>query len=368
MTQKEFVPSPEPRLGQTLRDDIRRRDLWHTLRKDFRDLKEFYIDEEKQTRLQKMSWFKRLFFFLGWILKSMLLKLTPVRRLLMFSGIVLILIGENVQYDGHSVRTENWHLFGGAVLVLVLMLELKDKLLARNELEAGRQIQHALMPPSTPEVRGWSIWLYSRPANEVGGDLVDFLRISDKQSFVALGDVSGKGLSAALLMAKLQSTVRAIATNERSLKKFASRINEIFHRDSLRNMFASLLYTELTTGSGRIRYVNAGHFPPILVFKKALREMPKGEPAIGLASGMKYSERSILLKPGQTFFAYSDGVIEARNVQGDFFGTERLFHFLPTIQHLSAPDMGEAIIRAVDQFIGEARANDDLSMIILKRT
>lgn len=367
MKNNEPLSPNEPRLGDTFREDLRRRDLWRTFRREIRDLRTFYIDEEKQSRLDQMGWLKRWLYFLGWILKSMLLKLTPVRRLLMFLGIFLLVMGETIHIDGSSVRTENWSLMGGVILVFVLMLELKDKLLARNELEAGRQIQRALMPHSQPDVPGWSIWLFSKPANEVGGDLVDFLQFSKQRSFLVLGDVSGKGLSAALLMAKLQSTVRAIATTDRSIKKLAGRINQIFHRDSLRNMFASLLYSEINFRTGKITFSNAGHLPPLLISKKSIKEMPKGEPAIGLAEGTKYSERSLMLKKGDIFFAYSDGVIEARNDFGTFYSKERLFDLLHTVRDLSAPEVGETILSSIDQFVNEAHTNDDISIIILKR-
>lgn len=357
----------EPRLGRILTEDLRRKDLWDTFRKDFRDLRAFYINDAQQARLQSMGWFKRWAYSVWWLFKNMLLKLTPLRRLMIFVGIIFTLIGERVRIENHQVQTQDWHLFGGALLLLVLMLELKDKLLATDELEAGRRIQQALMPEPAPEVQGWSIWLHSRPANEVGGDLVDFLRIDDSRVGIALGDVSGKGLKAALLMAKLQAIVRALAPDFSSLAQLASKINQIFHRDTLPGIFASLLYVELKPSAAQIRYVNAGHHPPILLSAEKTQEMAKGEAALGLAAQMHYTEQSIDLKAGEVFFAYSDGLIEARNEAGEFYGVDRLLRLLPTLVHLTAPEMGRAILDSLSLFTREARAADDLSIVILKR-
>jgi len=121
-------------------------------------------------------------------------------------------------------------------------LELKDKLHAKTELEEGRSVQNALMPEENPKVDGWDIWLYTRPANDVGGDLLDFTKISENNYGISLGDVAGKGLSAALLMAKLQSTIRAIVPDYISLSEFGNKLNHIFCRDSLPKLFSSLIY------------------------------------------------------------------------------------------------------------------------------
>ncbi len=366
MSHSSTTKPEERKLRKVLQDDFRRGDFWSTLKKDFRDLREFYINEDQRDRLKEMGWLKRWFLTIWWILKSMMLNLSPVRRLLIFLGVILVYLGPQVTVEDTQISTRDWHAVGGTLLIIVLMLELKDKLLARDELEAGRKIQTALMPPANPDVPGWSVWLYSQPANEVGGDLVDFLHINDKRVGIGLGDVAGKGLKAALLMAKIQATIRALAPDMQSLSLLAAKINEIFHRDSVPGVFASLLYIILGS-SGRVRYVNAGHLPPILISRNAVQEKAKGKTALGLVAGMKYKELSLELKKGDVFFAYSDGLIEARNERGDFFGSDRLMNLLPVLAKLSAPAMGEALVNEIRAFRGEARAADDLSIVILKR-
>jgi hypothetical protein len=358
----------QPNLRQTLREDIKTADLWTSLRRDYKELEKFYIDDEKKLRLDKMSWLKRLIYLQWWLFKSMLLKLTPVRRILLFIGFFFILGGGSIIIQTEHVRSSgNWQIAGGMLLVFVLMLELKDKLLARDELEAGRKVQQALMPDPNPSIPGWSVWLFTRPANEVGGDLVDYLNFGSNRNGLVLADVSGKGLQAALLTAKLQATVRALGQDYEFTSKLVSKINEIFHRDSLPNMFASLLYAEIAPDSAHIKFVNAGHLPPLLLQSGVIRETTKGEQALGLIRESSYTEQSVELQPGDVFFAYSDGLTEARNERGEFFGPERLLRLLPGWQNLSAEKIGKAVTSEVDWFVGEARANDDLSLVILKK-
>ncbi len=368
MNPTETTAQQEPKLRHTLKQDIKDTDLWSSIRRDYRELERFYIDDEKKVRLDKMKWFKRGFYLTWWLLKSMLLKLTPGRRILLFIGFFFMLGGASILLDqGNSQNSGNWHLLGSILLLFVLMLELKDKLLARDELEAGRKVQHALMPERSPFVPGWSLWLYTRPANEVGGDLVDYLNISPQRRGIVLADVSGKGLQAALMTSKLQATVRALGEDYGSVTLLVSKINSIFHRDSLPNVFASLLYLELSPDSGHIRFVNAGHLPPVLLTQRGMQEMPKGEQALGLIATSAYTEQIADLERGDVFLAYSDGVTEARNEEGEFYSPERLLRLLPTLRSLGVAEIGEGITKEVDRFVGEARANDDISLVIVKR-
>jgi len=357
----------QPNLRQTLKQDIKSTDLWSSLRRDYAELERFYIDDEKKKRLDQMRWLKRIIFLAWWLLRSMLLKLTPLRRILLFIGLFFSLGGGVIFVRGEQVSTGQGSILGAALLLFVLMLELKDKLLARDELEAGRKVQRALMPAPTPLVPGWSVWLYTRPANEVGGDLVDFLDFGTDRQGLVLADVSGKGLQAALLTAKLQATVRALGQDYESIAQLVSKINEIFHRDSLPNIFASLLYAEIAPDVTQIRFVNAGHLPPLLIQSGTIHEMTKGEQALGLIGSSSYTEHVVDLQRGDIFFAYSDGLTEARNDRGEFYGSDRLLKLLPTCQNFSAERIGTTVTADVDWFVGEARANDDLSLVILKR-
>ncbi len=365
MPKENSNKNTEPGIFNTLRHDVQSGGHFDNIRREYRELRDFYIDTERKSRLEEMNMFKRWIFFVWWLLKSMFFKLTPTRRLLLLLGIFFSNAGFSIQLGSAKINDNSF--LGGILILFVLLLELKDKLLAHNELESGRKIQQALAPERSPKVPGWSLWLYTRPANEVGGDLVDFLKIDDERAGLVMADVAGKGLRAALLTAKLQATVRAIASDHTSLSVLCSKINSIFHRDSLPSIFASLLYLEIRSDNGEIRFVNAGHMPPLLLNSQGCRELPRGELALGLSNKTNYAEQTLELQKGEVMFAYSDGLTEACNEAGEFYGTERLVKLLTQISHFDAQRIGETVTNQLDRFVGEARANDDLSMLVLKK-
>ena len=358
----------EPGLRNTLKSDLKQGDFYRSVKKDLREFKEFYINPEQKKRLSQMNFIKRFFFFFWWILKSMLLKLTPARRIILVIGLLFFFSARLSISLGHedNIIIDNRGGIGGLLILFVLMLELKDKLLAKDELEAGRKIQDALKPEMNPPVIGWSLWLFTKPANEVSGDLVDFININDERAGVLLADIAGKGLKAALLTTKLQATVRALAEDHDSVS-LLSKVNKIFHRDSLRNIFASLIYVELIPDSGNLKFVNAGHLPPFLLKQTGIEEFEKGEPALGLMVDIEYKHHILELEHGEIFLAYSDGLTEARNHNGEFFGAEKFIKILKVTKHLSAKQLGEAIVSEVEHFSGDTKWNDDLSLMIIQR-
>jgi len=358
----------EPKLRDTLRNDLNQPDLFQNIRREFDELQEFYISEEKQTEFEAMHWGRRWILVAGWLVRCMLLKLSPLQRLLVIIGSVFVLFDGTMQFGkAHAQTSVNWHILGWLFLIFVLMLELKNRILARSELEAGRSVQRAMMPEPFPKFSGWSIALSSQPAIEVGGDLVDFIRINSTKASIVLGDVSGKGLKAALMMAKLQTTIRVLAFEFAETVFPMSKLNTIFKRDGVTGMFASLLMTDFTVDGDTINYINAGHLPPLVVSANGVEEMQKGEPALGIMTNTEYSQRSVTLQPGDIFFAFSDGLSEARNEYKDLFTTERLKKLLPSLRSHSVDEISREITSAVERFVGNSRVHDDFSFIIIKK-
>jgi sigma-B regulation protein RsbU (phosphoserine phosphatase) len=346
-----------------LHSGIFRRSVWE----DVREIYRFYVDSETRARHAAMGRVRRWIHGISAVLKSLILKLNPIRRILLVLSLILSFLAGRFSLGENGNVSFDLRMAGYCLLVLILVLELKDKLLARDELAAGRSVQFALLPRDPPDIIGWDVWLYTRPANEVGGDLVDYTEMEDGRLGIVLGDVAGKGLGAALYMAKLQAVWRVLAPDMRSIPELGRRLNLSFCRDGLPNRFVSLIYTDLFPESGKIRIMNAGHLPALIRRKDHILEIAQGAPALGLSPASEYSEESLTLAAGEMVLLYSDGMTEARNARGEFFGEERLKALFSDCPALDIESAGRSILAAIDRFVGDEKANDDLSMILIRR-
>ena len=359
----------EPRIRHTIRSDFRQTKIKEEFKSEYKDLKQYFLTEERKKKLRSMNAFKKFFVLPWWLLKAMYLRLTPFRRILFFIGLIGLITSGNFSTgsDGTTLSLNLSTIFTSFVFLFIIALELKDKLLAKTELEEGRAIQRALMPEQSPKVKGWDIWLFTRSANEVGGDLLDFIQIDENKFGVAVGDVAGKGLSAALLMAKLQSTIRALVYDYPSLETLGDKLNKIFHRDSPSKIFASLIYVEINSESGNVKFINAGHYPPIIARSEKIEQLDKDAPALGLIKDATFNKQLISLHKNDFMIIYSDGLTEAKNESGDFFGETKLIELLTNRQPMNSQQLGEKIIANVDDFIGKIPAHDDLTLAVLKK-
>ncbi|MBK8944178.1 MAG: serine/threonine-protein phosphatase [Ignavibacteriae bacterium] len=359
----------EKKLYETLKNDISEGGFSTNISKDYSELKEFFLTDERKKQLTGMGKFKGFFYMLGWMLKDLLLKLNPTRRLLLILGIVFLVSAGNFGLNGNNVNfSYDTSVLGGIIILFILMLELKDKLLAKDELNAGKSVQVALMSDKNPKVAGWKIWLFTEPANDVGGDLVDFVKTGESKYGITLADVSGKGLAAALLMSKLQTIVRAFAPDMTNLSEFGEKINKVFHKDILPNSFASMVYCSIQENSSNLEIFNAGHLPPVILKENEIEILPKGNVALGLSNSAKFTTQNINLESGNSLIIFSDGVTEARNFNGTFFGTERIYKILKISSQLSPQQVGERLLQNVKTFIANEKKHDDLSIVILKRS
>jgi serine phosphatase RsbU (regulator of sigma subunit) len=366
-------PDGQPRRGiaATLASDIRQTfEEPHRLRphrvasRTLADLEDFYLTEDHRKRLARANIVKRWILRLWWLFKGLFYRLTRARRLLLVIGLLTL--------SGIQIRSDQLNFdfpgIGVGLVLLVLALELRDKLVAHDELEAGRTVQRALMPLAGPTVAGWDIWFYTQSANEVSGDLVDALALSRDTTSLVLADVAGKGLSAALLSAKLQATVRALIGHATALGNLGEQVNRIMYRDGVRGRFATMVCVLVSADSGRVRVLNAGHMAPLVVRDLAIEELPRGAVALGMVPETPYEEQVADLAQGDTLVVYSDGVTEAMNGSRDFFGDERLRAVLDLQHGRPAAETGAAIVDAVKRFVGDAPVHDDVSLVVLRRT
>ena len=353
------------KLHQVVMEDLRQT-RWDRYAREVQDLYFFYVDDERRNELESMGRIRRAFTVLFWILKSLLMKLSAVRRVLLTAAFVCIVIGyKDIRIGDFNPPPVDLRYIAFALVLLVLMLELRDKLLARDEIAVARQVQLALFPSEHPDVPGWSVWSVSRPANDVGGDLVDYLEMDAFRHAVLLGDVAGKGLGAALLTAKLQATIRALVPDVTSLDDLGARVNYIFHRDGLDNRYATLFFVELEHHSGHLRYLNAGHNPAFVIHSNRIESLSASSFPLGMLDSASYEEGALDLGHGDVLLAYSDGLTEATNAEGEEYGVDRLQKLLPELHTMPPKDIGTLILADVDSFLGDTRLNDDLSLAII---
>jgi serine phosphatase RsbU (regulator of sigma subunit) len=348
--------------------DMRRVGFKRSMSRTLTELQEFYFTTERRDRLSGMGRLKRWLFLSVWLLKSLFLRLTPARRVLLLLALILLSFGSTFRVGSNTQLIVSLPSVGVLLLLVILMLELKAKLLSHEEMQAGRVVQRSLMPVRSPELPGWEACLYTQSANEVGGDLVDYLALDASRLGVAIGDVAGKGLPAALLMAKLQATLRALAPEDDSLAELGSWLNRILHRDGLPNRFATLVYLEIVADSGRVRMLNAGHMQPLILRSASVEEMPQASSALGMFPDAIFVEQQVDLGIGDLLVAYSDGLTEATNRAGEFFGEERLHGLVADLAGLTAKTASARLVAAAEAFVGDAPRHDDLSLIVLKRT
>lgn len=237
-----------------------------------------------------------------------------------------------------------------------------------RELELASEIQQRFQPSKAPEVEGYEMQGISFSCYEVGGDYYDFIMRPNGKLLFALGDVSGKGTAAALLMSSLHAAMHAQAATEASLKELVCNINVYLTENTPTNRFVTLFVGELDSSDGRIEFINAGQNPP-LVCRAAgkTEELASGGFPLGLMDIAEYEAETLVIEPGDTLVIYSDGVSEANDPEGEEFGTERLKNVVLANREKSVSAIRDKIESALSSFMGSAPANDDITLLILKR-
>ena len=249
-----------------------------------------------------------------------------------------------------------------------LAQEMLERERVEQELRVAQRIQHALLPKEPPELEGWDIAHDYRPAREVGGDFYDFLNLNDGRVVLIIGDVSGKGIPAAMVMANTQSVLRAVAQRAGIPPRQAlEEANDVLYTYLPPNMFATCFYAVLEPTEGWLRYANAGHNLPCcwhegLVTKLRARGMP-----LGLLPGMDYEEKQTALAPGDGVLLYSDGLIEAHDPRREMFGTLRMEEFVRA--HPGGATLIDSLLAELEQFTGKAwEQEDDIALLTLQRS
>jgi len=239
-----------------------------------------------------------------------------------------------------------------------------------QELRMARDIQQALLPKDLPQLEGWQISQHYQPAREVGGDFYDFLDLEDGRLGLVVGDATGHGMPAALVMATARSMLRAVAQASESPGEILSRVNDPLVMDIPPNMFVTCFYAILEPESGSLRYANAGHDLPYM--RRSARggdaeELRARGMPLGLMPGMSYEEKELVLEAGDSALFYSDGLVEAHNPKGEMFGFPRLRRLVA--EYGEERSLGDFLLEELYSFAGEDwEQEDDITFLTLRRS
>lgn len=237
----------------------------------------------------------------------------------------------------------------------------------RRDLALAAEVQRRLLPEAPPARDDAAVAAVSLPARSIGGDYFDFIDLGDRRLGIALADIAGKGISAALIMSSVRMALRVLASEPgASLPDLVARMNHVLHEATPSNSYATFFYARLDDESRELRYINAGHLPPILVRSGELQELTTGGSVIGLLDGLSYEEGGVSLQPGDVLVAFTDGVPEAQNAAEEEFGDARLKELLAQIAHLDAPEIAARLLAELKAWIQDAPQYDDLTFIVLK--
>jgi serine phosphatase RsbU (regulator of sigma subunit) len=295
-------------------------------------------------------------------------KLTPPRRILFGACIVLALIafqGVDSTIAGAG-QFAVFHLLSIAGLVFLIVLELADRIQVRDELEVARELQRELLPRQAPAIPGWEFAFSYRTANTIGGDYYDFLHLEDGRLAIVIGDASGHGIAAGLLMAIASSALNLAIDVDPRPAAVARFVNRALCRSGGRRAFMTLFFGLLEPATGRMQYVVAGHPHPMLRRGGGeITELGEGGLPLGFRADLSSPTGEVVIEPGDQLLLFTDGIAETLDPRGADFGYDRLRHAL------GLGGTGQAIhdrvVRENLSFQGDAPAHDDRSVVVVTR-
>jgi serine phosphatase RsbU (regulator of sigma subunit) len=347
-------------------------DLWSQFAADARASYGFYGKDVDWEEIQRLPRWHRPFHIAKDIFWAMLMKMTPARRVLLLLALAMLLMSGFTFQFGHNVQIQfKFELFAALIFLLLLSLELADKVTMKRDLEIAREIQTWLVPSQAPEVAGADIAFATRPQNSVAGDYYDafYPEPENRERLVlVIADVAGKSVPAALLMATLQASLRTIAGEGVPVAELVTRLNRYASAYSLDGRrFTTAVLAEYEPRSRRLTYVNAGHNAPILRRENgALEKLETGGLPLGIKVDAAYETASLELRPGDALILFTDGVIEAFNESGEEFGNERWLAAIRGLPDWNGLQSLRYLMERVDQFVGATRQADDITCLVFR--
>ena len=368
--------------------DLKAEDLQRLFTRDTREAYRFFTRHLDPDALKGLPWHKRAIAHARAVFMAFTMKLSPARRVVFGSALVLALIGlinlfrgiglievaafpivGGVGIPGPIFRQGTWSLlFAFLLMNLLVLLEVADRLSLKNDLEIARDIQQAMLPSGLYDAPGVETVGFSRPANTVGGDFYDILPLDDGRLVVTVGDVAGKGSPAALLMALLLAMLRTLVDEKLEPAELVARLNVQVSRHAPGTRFITLFYAVFDPRTGDLTYVNAGHTAPLLLRNDgSIERLTEGGIALGMFAHSTYETGHATIQPNELVATYSDGITEAENPKGQPFDESGLESTLRANRGLEISAVGSAVVRAVELYTADTRLADDLTILLLRR-
>ena len=363
------------RFWQRVSEGLELSQLWSQFSADARASYRLYErDVQAQTphEVRKRGFWNTLQAF-SW---AILEKLTPARRVLLLLGVLLLIFpGFSFRNNSGDLVDIDFHFVGGALLFILLVLEIADRVVMKRDLEIARDIQRWLLPASPPQVPGLQVAFATRPANTVAGDFYDvFARPvtgpGQPNFLIAVADVAGKSIPAALLMATFQASLKTLSETSCSLPELVTAMNHYACTNSQSGLrFTTAFLAELNPASRALHYINAGHNTPILRRSSgAIERLSNGGLPLGMWADKSYDAGHLTLQPGDWLVIFTDGVIEAVNGRDEEYGEQRMLNVLQAGVTATPEELIRRMMSDLDAFVGATPQHDDVTCMLLKTT
>jgi serine phosphatase RsbU (regulator of sigma subunit) len=309
---------------------------------------------------------------------AVLEKLSPARRVLLLAALILLVIphnGYNYNGEGGKVNSVEFdsHFWAGLLFFLLLILEIADRVVMKRDLQIAREIQTWLLPGAPPQIPGLAIAYTTRPANTVAGDYYDVFprpgKTPDQNRVVlAVADVAGKSIPAAILMATFQASLKTLSTAQVALPELVSNMNRYACSNSQGGLrFTTAFLAEYDPVRRTLEYINAGHNQPILRRSNgSIERLDVGGLPLGIQPEAKYESATVALAPGDWLLIFTDGLVEAENSHQEEYGETRVLSTIAATAALTPSEMLKRLMTEVDQFVGQTPQHDDVTLMLLK--
>jgi phosphoserine phosphatase RsbU/P len=370
--------------------DLTAEDLQRLFTRDTRDAYKFFTRGRDADALQRLPWHRRIVAEIRILFLAFSMKLSPARRVVFGGALLLALVGMvnlfrgigiidvlrlpfitgiRIGVPGPLFREGAWSLFFAfALMNLLVLLEVADRLSLKNDLEIAREIQQAMLPSGLYRAPGVETVGMSRPANTVGGDFYDILPLEDGRLVITLGDVAGKGSPAALLMALSLAMLRTLVDEKLEPADLITRLNVQVCRHAPGTRFITLFYGVFDPRTGSMTYVSAGHMPPLLLRGDGTCErLTDGGISLGMFEQSTYATGHVTIEPDDLFAVYSDGITEAESQRGVPFDEIGLETALKASRRDPLSAIGAAVVGAVERHTDARKFADDLTILLLRR-